>query len=379
MIRMAIVASIATLRAAIYTRVSTSGQADAENDPRDRDNLDSGGSSLKTQEQANRQHIAQHGYTLDDQHIYREVFTGTELWNRPQLNRLREAVRARAVDVVIVFAIDRLSRDPVHLGVILSEAEHYGVDYQFVSEPLDHSPEGELIRFVRGYAAKVEHVKIVERTVRGKRAKAASGQDVGIGIAPYGYRYLVNAKGKQNALAVNPRAAPIVERIFAEAATLSGKKIAKRLTEDGIPAPLQPGRSTPNPAGWSATTIRDMIHNPAYTGRRPYGRRAGKAHTPQDHSTWIYSDVPAIVTREAQDLAQLALAERRQRVRAARRSNRVRLSPTWSPHVRTLRRAAPVSERRGYDAIPVLLLSSPSSRMGGSPRERTVLPPTGPR
>ena len=42
---------------------------------------------------------------------------------------------------------------------MLSEAEHAGVRVEFVTEPLDDSPEGQLIRFVRGYAAKVEHAK----------------------------------------------------------------------------------------------------------------------------------------------------------------------------------------------------------------------------
>ncbi len=73
------------------------------------------------------------------------------------LRALREAIRRREIEVVIAYAIDRLSRDPVHLGVILSEAEHAGVAVEFVTEPLDDSPEGQLIRFVRGYAAKIEH------------------------------------------------------------------------------------------------------------------------------------------------------------------------------------------------------------------------------
>jgi hypothetical protein len=35
-------------------------------------------------------------------------------------------VRRREADVVITYAIDRLARDPVHLGVVISEAEHAG-------------------------------------------------------------------------------------------------------------------------------------------------------------------------------------------------------------------------------------------------------------
>ena len=151
------------LCAALYLRVSTRGQEEE-------------GTSLETQEAADRRHAAEHGYRVDEGHVYREVYTGVELWERPQLTRLREAIRRREVDAVIVYAIDRLARDPVHLGVILSEAEHAGVAVEFVTEPLDHSPEGQLIRFVRGYAAKVEHEKIKDRTQRGKMARIAAGK-----------------------------------------------------------------------------------------------------------------------------------------------------------------------------------------------------------
>lgn len=159
-----------TLRAASYARVSTARQ-------------DEEGASLLTQEQGNCTFIAERGWVLDDAHVYRETYSGTELWDRPRLTALRQAIRERQIDVVVCHAIDRLSRDPVHLGVILSEAEHAGVDVVFVTEPLDHSPEGQLIRFVRGYAARVEHEKIKERTMRGRTARVI-GASCSPGAAP---------------------------------------------------------------------------------------------------------------------------------------------------------------------------------------------------
>jgi site-specific DNA recombinase len=150
-------------RAAIYCRVSTVGQ-EAE------------GTSLVTQEEFCQKYAAEHGYLVDEAHVYRDVYTGTELWERPRLNELREAIRQHAIKAVIAYAIDRLSRDPVYLGVILSEAEHHGVSVEFVTEPLDNTPEGQLIRFVRGYAAKVEAEKIRERSLRGKRARIQAGK-----------------------------------------------------------------------------------------------------------------------------------------------------------------------------------------------------------
>ncbi len=97
-----------TDRIVIYCRVSSAGQED--------------NFSLETQEAACRRYAAEHGYIVDEAHVYREVHTGTELWERRVLQRAREAVRAREVEAVIAYAIDRLARDPVHLGVVVSEA-----------------------------------------------------------------------------------------------------------------------------------------------------------------------------------------------------------------------------------------------------------------
>src|SRR5215217_5615593 len=162
-------------RAAIYVRVSSTGQED--------------GYSLATQEDACRRLAAEAAYVLDSTAIYCDVHTGTELWERPQLTAVRAAMRRRDVDILICHSIDRLARDPVHLGVILSEADHVGVEVHFVTEPLDGSDEGQLIRFVRGYAAKVEHEKIKERTQRGKLAKVQDGKHLPGRCPPYGYRW----------------------------------------------------------------------------------------------------------------------------------------------------------------------------------------------
>lgn len=230
-----------TPRAAIYIRVSSVGQED--------------GFSLDTQEERCRAYAAQHGYEVSD--VYREVFTGVELWERPQLTALREAVRRHEVDAVIAYAIDRLARDPVHLGVVLSEAEHAGVPVLFVTEPLDDSPEGQLIRFVRGYAAKVEHEKLRERAMRGRRARAESGKLMAGNRPLYGYQWRDSAK---TALVPNAVTTPIVQRIFREvAAGTTMGKLAKDLTEEGITTP------TGN-RHWNTSTISGIIHHPYYCG-----------------------------------------------------------------------------------------------------------------
>ncbi len=144
--------------------------------------------SLQTQTTLCREYASAHGYEVDEAHVYRETYSGAELWDRPHLTSIRKSIRERDIDVLVCYAIDRLSRDPVHLGVILTEADRYCVAVEFVSEPLDDSPEGQLIRFVRGYAARVEREKARERTIRGKRARLESGKIHGFGGELYGYR-----------------------------------------------------------------------------------------------------------------------------------------------------------------------------------------------
>jgi site-specific DNA recombinase len=228
--------------AAIYVRVSSNHQEDNY--------------SLPSQEEACRRYAAEHGYQVDPTHVYREVHTGVELWERPQLTALREAVRRHKIQAVVVYAIDRLSRDQVHLGVILSEADHAGVAVLFVTEPLDDSPEGQLIWFVRGYAAKVEHLKLVERINRGRMGRAKAGKLIASVRPLYGYRF----NDDRSAYVVDDATAPIVRRIFSSvAAGASLRGIVTKLTDDGIPTPTGGAR-------WGRSTIWQMVRNRAYTG-----------------------------------------------------------------------------------------------------------------
>jgi site-specific DNA recombinase len=291
------------LRAALYVRVSSVGQ---EQD----------GTSLETQEERCRAHAEKHGYAIGEAHVYREVFTGTELWERPKLTALREAIRRHEIDLVIVYAIDRLARDPVHLGVILSEAEHVGVEVEFVTEPLDSTPEGQLIRYVRGYAAKVEHEKIKERTWRGRLARVQAGKPVQCAFAAYGYRWDPDG----SALRPDPERAPIVKRIFREAAEgRTVREIALRLTADGIPTPK---RASPT---WAANTIRLILHNPVYLGQyhalrwqelKIPGRYRTMVERPAEEQILLPVEVTPLVDAGAWHLAQERL--RRNKAQASR-------------------------------------------------------------
>jgi site-specific DNA recombinase len=265
------------MRAAIYTRVSTQGQAD-------------GGTSLQTQEDACRAYCAEHGFTIVGTFV--ETKSGAKLWERPQLTTLRETLIARkAVDVVVAYAIDRLSRDQAHLGALVTEGDKYGVHYEFVTEDFDRTPVGKMIASAKSFAAEIEREKIAERTMRGIRRKAENGCVVGAGKPPFGYRFTHQQRGDGNVvvgLAEDPTSSPIVRGMFRDAVTRSTLEIAANLNATGVPSPRN--------GVWRESAVNHLLRNSVYTG------------------SWHYTDltvpVPALVTHAQADAALDALVAR---------------------------------------------------------------------
>src|SRR5581483_4958290 len=215
-------ASRAAVRAAIYCRVSTPGQ---EQD----------GTSLDTQEEACRRFAADRGYTVSTTHVYRETFTGAEFHERPRLGDLRAALRARQLDVVIAYAVDRLSRDQVHIWLLLDEVERGGARLEMVTESFDATPTGKFLLSARAFAAEVERQKIRERTQRGRLAIAHAGKLYAPGTDRYGYR---RVPGESRREIYEPEAV-IVRDIFESYGLRQEplRTIIRRLNETGVPSP----------------------------------------------------------------------------------------------------------------------------------------------
>ena len=92
------------MRVGIYVRVSTSQQED--------------GTSLSTQEERCRAAVKLSGYDVVEEFVWHESWTGADL-ERPMLDRMRRAMREGVVDAVFVPNPDRLSRDPLHLLMLV--------------------------------------------------------------------------------------------------------------------------------------------------------------------------------------------------------------------------------------------------------------------
>jgi site-specific DNA recombinase len=248
---------LAKPRVAIYCRVSSAGQED--------------NSSLGTQEERCRAYATERGWAVST--VYREVHSGAELFERPQLSLLRESMRRKEFDVLLVYALDRLSRKQTHQGLILSEAEHAGVEWDSVTEDIDDSPQGQILRAVIGGMAEMERLKIAERTMRGRLARVHAGKLMPGSKPPYGYRWRGECK---SALDLDPVTAPIIRRIF--------ERIASGDTMHAIVRDLR-ARNVPTPTGrgmWHVATLRVIVAKPHYYGKAyAWGWRRRTPDNPQ--------------------------------------------------------------------------------------------------
>ncbi len=274
------------MRVAIYARVSTDAQ--------ERD-----GTSLDSQIEACESFAQAAGWTVF--HRIRDAASGFVL-ERPGLEQLRQLVRERQVDIVLSYAVDRLSRNQNHIGVLFDEISSTGLRLEFATETFEDTAVGRFILAARAFVAEIEREKIRERTMRGKAARAKAGRmPQGTGKGIFGYTY-DQATGRRTP--VEPQAS-VVRRIFdefAHGASIIG--IANKLNEDGITTFM--GKQ------WHTATVFKLLQNDAYAGHTVYRRttatyvrdphlgRRRRRVTERDPQEWIEIEgaTEAIVSEE---------------------------------------------------------------------------------
>ncbi len=297
------------MKAIIYSRVSTDAQ--------ERD-----GTSLDTQERACAEYATGQGWEVVRR--IRDTDSGA-LLEREGLTELREVLRHGTADVIVAFAVDRLSRSQNHIGILFDEFEGAGVTMAFVTERFEDTAVGRFILAARAFIAEVEREKIAERTMRGKEERARSGripQATGRGM--YGYHYDSDT-GRR---VINGDQAAVVRRVFedfAGGASIIG--ITNALNEAGTLSFT--GRA------WSAWTVKNMLRNPGYAGRTIFKRtKTGHRRDPltgkrrrtvalRDESEWIEvpDATPAVISEQLFDAVQTRLLDPERRRQAQRKND----------------------------------------------------------
>jgi site-specific DNA recombinase len=296
------------MRAAIYARVSSEHQERQQ--------------TIDSQLTALRAWAATNGHTLVEEHVFRdEGYSGARL-DRPGLDALRDAVRDVLVDVVAVFAPDRLARKYAYQVLLLEEFRRAGCEVVFLQHPISDDPNDQLLLQIQGAIAEYERAVLAERFRRGKLQRARDGQYLG-GKAPYGYRYIRRQDGVAGHLVIDEAEAEMVR-------TLYTWFVDDQLTIRQVAWRLYASAWHPRGAGrvWATSTIHHILADPVYTGTayvnrydyvpakkpRTHGPRTGEptVRRLKPRERWIPIPVPALIEQALWDRAQAQLARNSQ-------------------------------------------------------------------
>src|SRR5256885_16305093 len=120
----------------------------------------------------------------------------------------------------------------------MEERARHGVETLFVKAPQGASAEDQLLVQFQGMIAEYERAQILERSRRGKRHRAHSGEVSVMSGAPYGYRYIRKTDEAPAAYTVLEAEARVGQRIY-EMYTVEGRSIGpmtRPIDAEGIPS-----------------------------------------------------------------------------------------------------------------------------------------------
>lgn len=213
--------------------------------------------------------------------------------NRPAIQRLIAACNQRSLDAVIVWKLDRLTRNLRDLLMLTDDVfRSNGVQFISSTETIDTSgPSGRLILNVLGAFAQSERENTSLRTTMVMRELAKTGKHMG-GRPPYGYA--VDPDGRYLLV---PSEAEAVRMIFSmKAAQHSYAEICAALDAAG--------HKTRSGKSFGKNTLHDMLRNEKYTGTYIYnraacagadGRRNNRASKPESEWERIPGAMPTII------------------------------------------------------------------------------------
>ncbi len=251
------------------------------------------------------------------EHEYFDTYTGRDWRHRKELQKLIEAAKKHEFDIVVMYRLDRFSRDLTGQIVVRDQLKFYGVTIVTL-DPDEHadddSPLGEVIRAVYGFQAEIQRKKIIEITQDGLRERVAGGKLLAGKKPRYGYHW-DNEEEKACYILYEPERV-VVERIFTMYKQgVPMRRIAHILTAEGVPTPG--GKKY-----WRAMTIYNILTHPGYTGQAyAYVNRfefipgEGMKRTERPPEEWITvkgNPIPPIIDQQTFDLVQKKLKKNKE-------------------------------------------------------------------
>lgn len=278
--------------------------------------------SIANQRKLLLRYAREHRFTIMREYVD-DGFSGTS-FDRPGFNRLIEDICKGEIRLVLTKDLSRLGRDYIKTGQYTELFfPAHRVRFIAVGDGYDSaSSNADLIPF-RNVINEM-YARDISRKIRASlQVRMEEGSYIG-NFAPYGYQ---KTGGERRSLLPDPQTAPVVRRLFTEAAGGAlPSAMARSLNEEGILCPSSyrqacfPAlKSDPRYQNkrWTANTIIKLLHNPVYLGHMVQGKTkklsfksSASLTVPAGERICVPGTHPAIVTEELFFACQEQLARR---------------------------------------------------------------------
>jgi site-specific DNA recombinase len=185
---------------------------------------------------------------------------------RPEFQRMRAAVRAGELEVVVAYRLDRLIRRVREGAALAEECTGAGVRIVTCSDAIDTGAAfGSIVFHLFALLGEIESTSMSERQRRHSRARIESGRAHAGGARPFGLDATRQVEEPREAAAIREAARRVIEE------GLSMRALAREW--NGAEPPLLTTRGNL----WQPNTLRAMLVNPRLSGVRMHQReRAGE-------------------------------------------------------------------------------------------------------
>ena len=287
------------MRVAVYARVSDDQQREKQ--------------TIESQLAEVCQFAKDNNWLVAEQHLYIDDGHSGFHFERPALDRLRDAARDGLIDLLLVHDPDRLSRRYAYQVLLLEELQRWGVEVRFLKQPPPDSPEQRLLVQIQGVIAEYERARIMERTRRGRLFWARQGRPVSAKV-PFGYRYLPRQRTEAPVIEVDPAESEVVREIFHRYVEdrCTHRQIAVQLTAEGVPTP------TGKASYWDPSSVGVILQSEAYLGtwflnRYRSSSDSSGAHqrvTKRPREEWIPISITPLIDAQVFAQAQVIRGQR---------------------------------------------------------------------
>lgn len=271
-------APASTNRVAIYIRVSTTHQIDKDSLPMQRQDLIA---------------YAKLMLSTDDYVIFEDAGYSGKNTDRPKFQEMMSQIRQGAFSHLLVWKIDRISRNLLDFATMYKELKDLGVVFVSKNEQFDTSTAmGEAMLKIILVFAELERNMTSERVTATMISRASNGQWNG-GRVPYGYNYDYETKD----FSTNPIEAEIVHLIHDKYEEMrSLVRESRYLNEKGL--------RTRAGNLWNPVSLHIILHNIFYCGDYRYNvLKEGDRQKVKDESEWIIVEDhhDSIISREQKE------------------------------------------------------------------------------